>query len=151
MSFLVNNRYQRHYEELSVFMKQCESSDGYKWPRQAVSYRSSNIDSRDRRLCCQEVIEELLCVHVEEIIEGCGRHGSSSLDLDLFYTSGHFDPMAALQERRRSLTKNIFFVNIKTRCGSEMCDNKRWPTCCCWSRHSKILHWMVSCGGKLAC
>lgn len=151
MSFLVNNRYQRHYEELSVFMKQCESSDGYKWPRQAVSYRSSNIDSRDRRLCRQEVIEELLCVHVEEIIEGCGRHGSSSLDLDLFYTSGHFDPMAALQERRRSLTKNIFFVNIKTRCGSEMCDNKRWPTCCCWSRHSKILHWMVSCGGKLAC
>lgn len=47
-------------------------------------------------------------------LEGSGRNGSSSLDLDLFYTSGHFDPMAALQERRRSLTKNIFFVNIKT-------------------------------------
>lgn len=58
-------------------------------------------------------------------LEGSGRNGSSSLDLDLFYTSGHFDLMAALQERRRSLTKNIFFMNIKTRRGSEMCDNKR--------------------------
>lgn len=142
MSFLVNNRYQRHYEELSVFMKQCESSDGYKWPRQAVSYRSSNIDGRSvtegsavrklSRSCCVSMLRRSL--------EGSGRNGSSGLDLDLFYTSGHFDPMAALQERRRSLTKNIFFVNIKTRCGSEMCDNKRWPTCCCWSRHSKILH-----------